>query len=66
MVLHIVLEDGEDGFVLASVPALPGCHTQGLTREEALLNAEEAIRGWLESQDTVEAAPNREVVAIAV
>jgi len=66
MVLHIVLEDGEDGFILASVPALPGCHTQGLTRDEALSNAEEAIRGWLESQDVVEGTPNREVVAIAV
>jgi predicted RNase H-like HicB family nuclease len=66
VVLHIVLEDGEDGLVLANVPALPGCHTQGSTREEALSNAEEAIRGWLESQDAAEAAPNREVVAIAV
>jgi len=34
MLLHIALEDREDGFFLASVPALPGCHTQGLTRDE--------------------------------
>jgi len=65
MVLHITLDDGEDGYVLASVPALPGCHTQGKTREEALANAEEAIRGWLESQDVTEGA-HREVVEILV
>jgi predicted RNase H-like HicB family nuclease len=51
MILQIVLEPGEDGYILASVPALPGCHTQGRTREEALANAKEAAIGWLESQD---------------
>jgi len=66
MVLHIVLEPGEDGFFLASVPALPGCHTQGKTREEAISNAEEAIKGWLESQDVVEPMQDREIVAIAI
>ena len=66
MVLHIVLESGEDGFILASVPALPGCHTQGKTREEAIANAEEAIQGWLASQDRTEGDGNTEIVAIAV
>lgn len=66
MVLHIVLEKGEDGFILASVPALPGCHTQGETRAEAIANAEEAIRGWLASQDQSVADGDTEVVAIAV
>jgi predicted RNase H-like HicB family nuclease len=66
MTLHIILESGEDGFVLASVPALPGCHTQGMNREEALANAREAIEGWLESQDIAEAGANQEIVAIAV
>jgi predicted RNase H-like HicB family nuclease len=32
------------------VPALPGCVTQGKTREEALTNVMEAIEGWLEVQ----------------
>jgi len=66
MTLHIVLEPGEDGFVLASVPALPGCHTQGRTREEALSNAKEAIEGWLLSQDVIHPEANQEVVQIAV
>ena len=66
MVLHILLEPGEDGFILASVPALPGCHTQGKSREEAIANAEEAIQGWLASQDLTEAHGGAEIVAVAV
>ena len=38
----------EDGGYSVSVPALPGCHTQGETVEEALANAREAIRLYLE------------------
>jgi predicted RNase H-like HicB family nuclease len=38
----------EGGFV-ASVPALPGCHTQGATLEEAQQNIREAIELYLES-----------------
>jgi predicted RNase H-like HicB family nuclease len=41
-------EDPEGGFV-ASVPSLPGCHTQGETLEEAERNIEEAIELYLES-----------------
>ena len=40
---------GEDGYVLASVPALPGCHSQGRTIEEARLNIREAMQGYLAS-----------------
>jgi predicted RNase H-like HicB family nuclease len=39
---------GEGGYV-AFVPALPGCHTQGETLEEAELNIKEAIALYLES-----------------
>jgi predicted RNase H-like HicB family nuclease len=46
----VVLEWDEEGQGWAvSVPALPGCFTQGDTREEALRNAEEAIAGFLEA-----------------
>lgn len=39
----VIIEQGEDGVFVASVPAIPGCHTQGETYEEALVNVKEAI-----------------------
>ncbi len=50
MTLHygVVLEDGEDGWVVARVPSLPGVVTQGRTREEAISNTREAIELTLE------------------
>jgi antitoxin HicB len=49
MKYSVVLTHDEEGRWLASVPALPGCHTWGTSREEALTNAQEAIDGCLES-----------------
>jgi len=66
MVLRVILEQGEDGFIVASVPALPGCHSQGQTREEAIANIKEAIVGWLESLDGDSPDAGKEVVKIAV
>ena len=48
MKLHVVIEQDETGYFSAEVPALPGCLSQGKTREEALANIKEAIEGWLE------------------
>ncbi len=45
----VTLEEDEDGFIVASCPALPGCHSQGRDREEALTNIREAIEGVIES-----------------
>lgn len=45
----VSLEWDEDGFMLASCPQLPGCHSQGRSREEAIRNIEEAIRGYVAS-----------------
>jgi predicted RNase H-like HicB family nuclease len=44
----VTLEPGEDGWVVAEVPSLPGCISQGRTREEALANIREAMEGYLE------------------
>ena len=46
----MVLKAGEDGYVMAECPALPGCISQGRTREEALENIREAIELCLESR----------------
>ncbi|MHC1567848.1 MAG: type II toxin-antitoxin system HicB family antitoxin, partial [Candidatus Syntropharchaeia archaeon] len=45
----IVREDLEDGGYNVSCPALPGCHSQGETIQEALENIKEAIECYLES-----------------
>lgn len=45
----ITLEKDEDGFIVASCPALPGCHSQGRTEEAAVANIGEAIRGYIAS-----------------
>ncbi len=44
----VILEEGEDGYIVVTVPALPGCVTQGKTKEEALKNAKEAIELYLD------------------
>ena len=50
MKFAITLEKDEDGFLVASCPALPGCHSQGRTKAEAIANIEEAIRGYIASK----------------
>ena len=40
---QVIIEQDEDGFFVADVPALAGCHTQGKTFEEALENIREVI-----------------------
>lgn len=44
----VVLEQEPDGGYVVSVPALPGCTSQGDTREEALVNIREAAEVYLE------------------
>ena len=43
----VTLEQDEDGYVVASCPSLPGCHTQGRTEEEVLARIREAIVAYL-------------------
>ena len=45
----VSLEPDEDGYIVASCPQLPGCHSQGRSRQEAIRNIQEAIRGYLAS-----------------
>jgi predicted RNase H-like HicB family nuclease len=44
---QIVLYPGEDGFWIAECPSLPGCITQGKTREEAIVNARDAVEAYV-------------------
>jgi predicted RNase H-like HicB family nuclease len=49
MKYRVLIEQDEDGVYVAEVPSLPGCISQGETREQALENIREAIAGYLES-----------------
>jgi predicted RNase H-like HicB family nuclease len=44
----VILQKEEDGGYVATVPILPGCVSQGDTRQEALKNIEEAVEVYLE------------------
>ena len=44
----IVYEQGEEGWIVASIPQVPGALSQGRTREEARANVVDALRGILE------------------
>lgn len=47
----VVLEEGEDGYIVAECPVLPRCVSQERTTEEALANIREA--GWRRYQASV-------------
>ena len=49
MNFKVVLQEAEEGGYIVSCPALPGCHSQGDSMEEALKNIKEAIVGCLDS-----------------
>jgi predicted RNase H-like HicB family nuclease len=66
MKLKAIIHKAEEGGYWAEVPALPGCVTQGETKEELKSNLREAIEGWLaagesDTLDTVE-----EVLELAI
>jgi predicted RNase H-like HicB family nuclease len=70
MKFRVLVEPDEDGVFVAQVPSLPGCVSQGGTREEALRNVQEAIAAYLESLrshgDPIPPPIGEEVVDVAV
>lgn len=49
MKYRIIIEQDEHGVFVAECPTLPGCISQGNSREEVLANIQDAIKGYLES-----------------
>jgi len=47
----VVVEQDEAGYYVASVPALPGCHTQATSLDDLVLRIREAIALCLEADD---------------
>jgi predicted RNase H-like HicB family nuclease len=44
---QVIIYPGEDGWWVAEVPSLPGCISQGKTKEAAVINIKEAIQGYI-------------------
>jgi predicted RNase H-like HicB family nuclease len=67
MKLRVVLEPSGDGGYTVTVPALPGCISEGETREEAVRNIREAIELYLEPvEDDASFGPEVEQLEIAI
>ena len=49
----VVYEPGENEWWIAHVPAIPGCHTQGRTLDQARERIREALSLWVEDTDKV-------------
>ena len=67
MTRRVILYPGEDGYMIAEVPSLPGCVSQGKTRDEALANIQEAIALHIEVlQERGEPLPDDQVEMVEV
>ncbi|MBF0565527.1 MAG: type II toxin-antitoxin system HicB family antitoxin [Nitrospirae bacterium] len=66
MKLQLHIEQDEVGYFVVEVPALPGCLSQGKTKEEAILNVHEAIEGWLEVMNSKNEYSKGELVEVNV
>ena len=67
MNLKIILEPSEEGGFTAIVPSLPGCISEGDTKEEALQNIREAIELYLEPvEDDMVYSKGAEAVELVV
>ena len=69
MQFTVILEPGENGYIVAHCPALKGCWSQGKSENEALANIRQAIEGWLEveaEKASGEASKEAKVYKVAV
>lgn len=66
MRVRVILEPSEEGGYTVRVPTLPGCISEGESREEALANIREAIQLYLEPVEDDMTLAEGEVVEIAV
>ncbi|KCZ71935.1 hypothetical protein ANME2D_01991 [Candidatus Methanoperedens nitroreducens] len=66
MKFKVVLEPAEEGGYVVYVPSLPGCISEGNTREEALMNIKEAIELYLEPTEKLVIGKSAEIAEVAV
>jgi predicted RNase H-like HicB family nuclease len=66
---QVIIYPGEDGWWVVECPSLPGCVSQGKTREEAIANIKEAIEGYVATlqEDGLSVPPEKfEALLVAV
>ncbi len=61
----VLIEESDEGFAV-SVPGLPGCHSQGDTEDEALVNIADAIREYLEAVEELAKSTGAKHMAVEV
>jgi len=50
----VLVEKDEDGYLVAIVPTLPGCHTQAISMDDLLEKVKEAIEAYLEAEKDID------------
>ncbi len=66
---QVIIYPGEDGYWVAECPSLPGCISQGTTKQDAIANIKEAIQGYVAAleQDNLPVPEERfETLVVAV
>ncbi|MCG0277822.1 MAG: type II toxin-antitoxin system HicB family antitoxin [Thermanaeromonas sp.] len=66
MKLPVILAKGEDGYIVAECPVLPGGVSQGKTRDEVLANIREAIELYLETKEAPKLPTAFEIAEVEV
>jgi len=67
MKLKVILEPSAEGGYTIIVPSLPGCITEGETKEEALANVQESVELYLDPvEDDSDFAPNEETLEVSI
>ena len=70
MKYRVIIGQDEDGIYVAVCPSLPGCVSQGKSRNEALKNIQDAMKGYLASlkkhKDPIPPPIDEEIIDIAV
>lgn len=62
----VLVEKDEDDFLVASVPSLKGCHTQGRTMDELLKNIKEVIELCLEVEQEKNKIPEEQFQFVGI
>jgi len=66
IVYRVIIEKGEDFGYVVHCPAIPGCHSQGNTIEEAIENIKDAIKGCLSVLDEEVCVSAKEIGAMEI